>query len=302
MNTEIVVAAEGADAAQAFAAARGFVAESEARFTRFSETSELMRLNRSGGAWFQASPDLYAVVEEAFVLTSETQGLFDPAVYDDILALGYDRSFDVVRRTGSRAETARRAGHGSLLDVDLDPHRRAIRLPLGVRLDLGGIAKGWIAENAARRMADFVSACAVNAGGDLYVQGTPGSDDVWTIGLEDPRVEGDLVTMLRVASGAVATSSRARRRWLQGDAERHHLVDPRSGLPSATEWLSVTALAPHAAAAEAYAKALHLAGPQGAAALAESRPDVVFLVVDEGGQLWGPSAAKEIVFDGMGPI
>ncbi|HMK08651.1 MAG TPA: FAD:protein FMN transferase, partial [Anaerolineales bacterium] len=191
MNTEIVLAAEGPGAAQAFAEARGFIGECEARFTRFSTTSELMQLNRSAGEWFAASADLYDVVRQAFELTRATQGLFDPAIYDDMLALGYDRSFPDLPPRGGAPQPARSVRR-SLLDVALDPEARGIRLPPGVRIDLGGVAKGWIAEQAARRMLGLVDACAVNAGGDLFLRGRPADGGPWRVGLEDPRGEGGL--------------------------------------------------------------------------------------------------------------
>jgi thiamine biosynthesis lipoprotein len=300
MNTRVVLAASGTEAGRAFAAARAFIDESEARFSRFLETSELVQLNRSAGKWFAASGDLYQVVQEARRLTEETDGLFDPSILTVLEGLGYDRSLeDIGAGQAVRRMPIVDGGSGGLLAADFDASARAIRLPAGTRLDLGGIAKGWIAEQAALRMATYAPACAVNAGGDLYLHGQPDSERGWRLAVEDPRDEDHVLAVLQVPSGAVATSSTVRRRWRQGGIERHHLIDPRTGLPSSSEWLSVTVLAPHASTAEAFATALLIAGASGAAQLIEAGSDLAYLAVDADGDVWGTASAREWVWDGM---
>jgi thiamine biosynthesis lipoprotein len=303
MNTQVVLAAEGAAAAGAFRSARAFVMESEARFSRFVDSSELARLNRSAGSWFSASVDLFAVVLEARALHAQTEGLFDPGILRNLKRFGYDRSFerigDPVAPARSESRGGRTMGFGQ---TEFDETARAIRLPVGVEIDLGGIAKGWIAEAAAQRMASYVDACAVDAGGDLFLLGRPEGGVAWNVGVEDPGEAGRLLTSLQVFSGGVATSSRLRRRWVQGGIERHHVIDPRTGFPAETEWVGVTALAPHAATAEAYAKALLIAGPRHAARLASAAPDLTFLAVDGQGNLWGVPEAEAYLVHGMASV
>ncbi|MDE3091462.1 MAG: FAD:protein FMN transferase, partial [Chloroflexota bacterium] len=171
----------------------------------------------------------------------------------------------------------------------------AILLPRGMRIDLGGIAKGWIAERAAQLLDPFSTACAVNAGGDLFAIGTPPGEDAWQVALEDPRDPNRTLAILRVGPGAVATSSITRRRWMQGDRARHHLIDPRGGVPAETDWLSVTVVAPRAAVAEVFAKALLIAGSRDAERIAARRDDIAFIAVDGDGRLWGSSKSKELI-------
>ena len=96
----------------------------------------------------------------------------------------------------------------------------------------------------------------------------------WPIGLEDPRDPDRDLTTLHVGPGAVATSSIAKRRWQQGRREQHHIIDPRTGLPADTDWLSVSVIAPHAALAEVYAKALLIGGSREAEDIAARRPEI----------------------------
>jgi thiamine biosynthesis lipoprotein len=108
----------------------------------------------------------------------------------------------------------------------------------------------------------------------------------WEIGMEDPRQPSlDLIT-LQVDHGAVATSSVVKRVWQQGASTRHHLIDPRTGEPAITPWLSVTVLAPSAATAEVFAKAILIGGPENTQALMEKNPEIIYLAVDDNGQIW----------------
>ena len=138
--------------------------------------------------------------------------------------------------------------------VQFDAARHAIRLPRGLRLDLGGIAKGWIADGAAQLLAGFSPACAVSAGGDMALRGLPAGASYWEVALEDPRDPDSLLATLRVGPGAVATSSVTGRRWQQGSRTMHHLIDPRTQQPARTDWLSVTVVAPDIITAEVFAK------------------------------------------------
>ena len=297
MNSDIVLAAEGAKikVARGFDQVQATIAALEARLTRFSDTSELMRLNRAAGGWFRASDELFDVVRQARDLADETDGLFDPSSLDALENAGYDKSLDEIRAHGVTRFALARPATWNFGSVLLDPDARAIRLPRGMRLDLGGIAKGWIAEHATIELADYADACAVSAGGDMFMIGLPAEETAWRVELEDPRDPARMLTVLRVGPGAVATSSITKRRWIQDQQTRHHLIDPRSGQPAETDWLSVTVIAPCATTAEVFAKALLIAGSREAERIAAQRPDLVYIAVDGTGQLWGSNNAKEFL-------
>ncbi len=298
MNSDIILAAEGApdDLTLGFKLARDFINVSEARFTRFVETSELSRLNRAAGAWFQASPELFEVVQLACDLAAETEGQFDPTMLAALEAAGYDKSMDEIRAEGVTAQPRSiPATRSAFRAIQLDEPTQSIHLPLNARLDLGGIAKGWIAEQAALLLSEYANACAVSAGGDMFIVGLPAAEASWPIGLEDPRDPSRDVTTLHVGPGAVATSSIAKRRWQQGRRTQHHIIDPRTGLPTETDWLSVSVIAPHAALAEVYAKALLIGGSREADRSAARRPEITYIAIDFNGQLWGSAHAGEVM-------
>jgi FAD:protein FMN transferase len=300
MNTTIQVAAEGARGRlePAFQQVRQFVAESEARFSRFLEDSELCRLNRSAETWFQASAGLYELIQEALELHTQTAGLFDPSILKVLKQAGYDRSMVVLRELGPKPVSAVSQFTASRFkQVRLDPAGLGIYLPAEVQIDLGGIAKGWIAEKALQLLAEYSPACAVSAGGDMIFHGAPSGEPAWQVSLEDPRDEQKVLAILQIPSGALATSSVTRRRWLQGDQVRHHIIDPRTGLPAEVEWLSVSVGARKATTAEAFAKAILIGGSHVGAQVATQIPGLWFIAVHPDGSLSGTQKSKEMVYE-----
>ncbi|HEY3290702.1 MAG TPA: FAD:protein FMN transferase [Anaerolineae bacterium] len=300
MNSHILVGADGESALveAGFKEVRAFIAESEARFTRFSQDSELSQLNRTSGGWFIASEPLYEVVLQARRLMDLTCGLFDPSIIRALRRAGYDRSMDEIRTAGALPE--RSVDWPELVTtgfaaVEFKPEIRAIHLPRDVQIDLGGIAKGWIAEQAANVLAPYARGCAVSAGGDIYFNGLPDGENTWPVAFEDPRNPDQSPATLRVRGGGVVTSSITLRRWVQGQQERHHIIDPRTGEPAVTDWLSVTVAAPHTWVAEAFAKAILIAGSQQAQTIADRSHDIEFLGFKQDGSLWGSSHAKELL-------
>lgn len=297
MNSAIVLAASGDDPIRlkkGFQSARQFIQQSEQRFTRFTETSELAALNRAAGSWFQASPDMFLVLREAQTLARETEGLFNPAILPSLIQAGYDRTMDELRKGYSRPGTARVLEMQDFRTIRLDLNRQAVLLPDEMQIDLGGIAKGWIAEQAAWQLADFSEACAVSAGGDMFLVGTPEGASRWEVGLENPLEPEQDLAMLYVSPGAVATSSVAKRQWKHNGQLQHHLIDPRTGVPAQTEWLSVTVWAETASEAEVYAKVLLIGGSAVADQLFDYPNAKAYLSVDKHGRVQGSSNYHEV--------
>jgi thiamine biosynthesis lipoprotein len=302
MNTDIILAAQGdsSHVREGFERAQQYIEASERRFTRFSEGSELSHLNRSAGTWVHASADMAFVVSLAKQYVEQSGGLFNPSILPDLERIGYDRSMDLIRAEEALLPAARFGSSPSLLPLDgllVNPDENLIFLPHGMRLDLGGIAKGWIAEQAALILADYSLACLVDAGGDMFMVGLPEGEDSWQIDLEDPLNADRSLTRLNVPPGALTTSSVVKRKWMQGEIPRHHLIDPRTGEPAKTNWLSVTVIAPHADMAEVFAKALLIAGPQEADVVVQNATEIYYLAVDREGKIWGSLESLEYVND-----
>jgi thiamine biosynthesis lipoprotein len=285
-------------AADALDAVQDFFYSVEARFSRFRVDSELSRLNRASGSRAQVSHELCELVELAMAATLESGDLFDPTVIGALEAAGYDRSIELIREQNvqavmpsSAAGGANAAWNGSRArEIRVDRRPLTVELPEGVRLDLGGIAKGWAVDRATA-MLQTLGPGLVNAGGDLRAWGDqPGAGEPrgWLAAVDDPtRPESD-VAWLWVRDGALATSSTATRRWAGG----HHLIDPRTGCPVETDLVSVSVTAPTVVQAEIAAKVVLILGYAAGMAWLEGQPGLEALAVTEGGQALGTSGLE----------
>ena len=213
-----------------------------ARVTRFSDRSELAALNRADGEWADVSPDMEALLREALRAYELSGGLVNAAVLPSMLAIGYTRPLAEGTPIASVAVV-----HPAPRLVDVLAVRRGrARLERGCGLDLGGVAKGWMADRLAAQLG---SNSLANLGGDLYAAGQGPGGGGWPVGF------GGKTVMLR--DQGAATSSVGKRRW----GALHHLIDPRTGLPSNSGLEEVSVVAATACDAEIVAKTALLLGP-----------------------------------------
>lgn len=256
MGTTIALLLPTSCAEQAGGTVRALFALWEQTLSRFRPDSELARLNVRAGTPVPVSGLLWEVLTTALEAAQATDGLYDPTLQRQMAALGYDRSFEQVPAWSARPGATPEPG-GGWRDIYLDQRRRRVMLPAGVGLDLGGLAKGLAADTAlALLQARGVAMALINAGGDLAVHGLPPEGDAWPIAVAMPRGE----CTVALARGAMATSGIARRHWRQGAEERHHLLDPRTGRPAASDLWSVSVVAARCVQAEAAATAAFVLG------------------------------------------
>jgi thiamine biosynthesis lipoprotein len=229
------------------------IAELEQRWSRFLPDSDISRLNRAEGAPLEVSPDTVAAVRAACAAWVVTGGKYDPTVHDSLLRLGYDDTIDVVRQRGGGSPAIPLPSPGCE-GVELDENAGVVRLPAGVRLDLGGIGKGLAADLVvAGLLARGAAGALVSVGGDLRVAGTAPDGVAWHIDVEDPRTDQRL-TSIDLLDGAVATSTTLRRRWRTGQRPHHHLLAPATGESTGAGVVGVTVVADTAAWADALSK------------------------------------------------
>lgn len=274
------------------------LAQLEARWSRFRPGSELSGLNRAApGAEVVVSADTCRLVLAMVAGHAATDGRFDPTMLRQILAAGYTASIDDPRVLSISVPGVAADADLRLISVDLAPgaDRGSVRLPPGLALDPGGIGKGLAADLvAAELVAAGAAGALVSIGGDLAATGRPPSPDGWLVAVEDPACPDRELATLALDRGGVATSSTRSRRWPgPGGRMRHHVLDPATGTPSATDLAAATVVAPTAWEAEVHATAALVAGS--AAGLAHlSRLGLDGLLVTAAGPVrWTPGLAPE---------
>jgi thiamine biosynthesis lipoprotein len=256
------------------AAACAGIEDCERRWSRFRPDSEVSRLNAAGGRLIAVEPDTFALVAAAVEAWHLTAGRFDPTVLPALVAAGYDRTFELVGAGDSPPPAGAQRWHldppgvPGCAGITLVPGAHLVGLPDGVALDLGGIAKGHTADAAALELIEAgADGAMADLGGDIRVAGRPPEGDAWLVAVDDPRRPGDDLAVLALAGGAVATSSRLRRRWHRGGHWRHHLIDPATAEPAGGDVDAAVVVAAEAAWAEVLAKAALIAGAEAGAEL-----------------------------------
>jgi thiamine biosynthesis lipoprotein len=218
------------------------------------------------------------VLTAAIDAARQSGGIVTPTLLDAIQAAGYTQDFAAGPGVATPAQVPSATAWAQ---IELDPRLHAVRLPEGMHLDLGGIAKGWAADEAARHLSAYGPAL-IDAGGDIAVSGLMADGEPWPVGVTNPLSPEGSLGLLLLGGGGVATSGRDYRRWQVGDTWRHHIIDPRSGQPARTDSLTATAVAPSAREAEVAAKLLFILGDDGLAWI-DARPGYSGLVLREDG-------------------
>lgn len=211
--------------------------------SRFRDDSDLTRANARPGHWVPVDPLLVAAVGVAVESARETDGLVDPLLGRPMAWLGYDADFEVVRRVNdpTPATPPPTPRPGAWREIGIDPES-AILVPAGCSLDLGATAKAWASDLVAAAVVErFGCEVMVSLGGDVRMDGPDGSaPSTWPVAVTE-HPEGADPEVVWLEGGGLATSSTTRRRWARHGQVRHHLLDPRTGLPTSGPWRTVTA-------------------------------------------------------------
>lgn len=253
------------------------------RLTRFRPDSDLSRLNADGSTAVQVRPTLGSALAWARTAAAASDGVVDVTLLDARLAA----------ETGQPAPAADKGNEASEWSIECsNRHGRVSRAP-GVRFDLDGVAKGWLADRASWLLTDWPG-CFVDADGDIALAATAGVE--WLIDVVDPRTTSATLATLRFGgthgwrrTAGVATSGTSIHRWPRADGTGHHLIDPRSGSPAQTDVVQATVVAPTAREAEVIAKAaLILGSTAGQRYLARSAAHAALLLLESGELLTSP--------------
>ncbi len=266
----------------AFRAAFDRVAEIERCLSSYLEHSELRRLEPL--AWRHAvpvSPDLGSVLAMALKLARDSQGAFDPTlgrVTRLLRAFGWGRQ-------GPEPATLRAAlRHTGWRHVELGARGRAVFIgKRGITLDLGGVAKGYIADQALAELARLgIDRAIVSVGGDVAVGEAPPGDPGWRVALDAAGGPGTPERTLVLRKAGVSTSG-SRERYYLSDGRRCSHIAETEGDTCGTAELAVSVVAADAATADGLATALAAMGPAKGRALLGRHPRVRAYWVPEGG-------------------
>jgi len=247
----------------------------------FIKSSELARLNTQAAQKpFQTGDELFGLIQRSQYFSDLTGGAFDITfasvgfLYDYRKAIKPDES----RR---RKAAALINYHNLILDKTVSTVAFS---KSGVRIDLGGIAKGYAVDRCILLLQELgIGQALVTAGGDSRMMGDRWGRP-WTIGIRDPRDADKMVAVIPLMDVAVSTSGDYQRYFEKDGVRYHHIIDPQSG-ESAHELQSVTIIGPDATTTDALSTSIFVLGLEAGLKLVNRLPDIDAILVDQRGRM-----------------
>jgi thiamine biosynthesis lipoprotein len=271
----------------AMARAHAEIVRVESMMTSWRDTSDIGRINVGAGTPVGVSEETISVLQKSRWAGDLSGGVFDITFH----ALGDLWKFGDAAEANPKLPDAKTVREKrKLVDyrkVKIDEAAHTVTIGQGMRIDLGGIAKGYAVDRAAAvlksaGLSDFLA----QAGGDLYGAGRKPDGSPWVSGIQDPRADqGAYFAIIELTDHAFSTAGDYARAFLLGGKRYHHIIDPRTGYP-ATACRSVTIWAGDAFTADAIDDAVFILGPEKGLPLVEAQPDVGAVIVDKNNKVW----------------
>ncbi len=284
MGTFLSLSAYGGQAQPAVDRAADLVTQLDNQLSVTREGSEIWAVNEAQGAWTQVSQRTFDLIRDALELCRVTDGALDITTYPAVRAWGFTTD---EHRVPSPEELAGLAARIDYTAVELDPATHSVRLPEGMMLDLGAVAKGWAGDQLSALMEeDGISSAMLYLGGNIQTVGAKPDGSNWKVGIQDPSgPEGASLAAVEVSDQAVVTSGGYQRFFEQDGQVYWHIMDPDTAAPARSGVLSATIVGGRGLTCDALSTALFVMGADRAARLWRDHPELEFeyvLVLEDG--------------------
>ncbi|HET7320501.1 MAG TPA: FAD:protein FMN transferase [Candidatus Saccharimonadales bacterium] len=256
-----VVATSGDQAKTLLQALWQQVERFEASFSRFRIDSELSRFNAQAGSETVISNEFYDLLVASRKLSLDTKGAYNPFILPALQQAGYIGSWPEPQKANSKLDFSNRRIY-PISSLTLTKGRA--RIPADAALDFGGIGKGYLLDQLADyAVTKHVKGYWFSLGGDIVCQGYNEAGEPWHIGIQAAVGPAEATAYAANIHGgrlAVATSGVTKRHGTKSGHSWHHLIDPRTGLPTSSDILTATVVGPRAVYADVYASCAVLLG------------------------------------------
>jgi len=251
----------------------------EKRFSRFLPNNELSSFNSFGllknpKENIQLSDDLYQMLEKSLSFNKFTNGAFDISILPNLINEGYNisktkgyykpsilnsKSNSPTLQSSSNLNTVKTS---KIMDLVLNKQEKTVTKPLALKIDLGGIAKGYAVDKVSKFLKEKYSNFLIDAGGDIYSSGIDLKNNYqyWAIDIENPLLTNISSDTLIVSDKGIATSGINRRKWTKDGIQKNHIINPKTGKSVSNDILSVTVITDTATQSDVLAKSLLIMG------------------------------------------
>ncbi len=289
MDTTVVIKAVGPDSQNAVNEAFAEIERVENLFSRHKTTSDIARINQNAGQWVTVSREVFELAEKAIYYGQLSSGAFDVSIGRILDIWGFGNGLNQIP---SEVEIDKAKQYVDFNQIELDTKNQRMRIPLGMVLDFGGIAKGYAVDMCRQILLNkSITSAMISAGGDIYAIGFKEENIPWRIGIQHPRKSTDILAIINLSDKAVVTSGDYERYFIKEGARFHHIIDPGTGRPT-EDLISVTIIANSATDADALSTAVFVLGQTKGAELIEKLKGVEGLIVDAEGEIWVSSGLR----------
>lgn len=275
MDTVMLLTVYGDQAQQGLDQAEQTIQKLEKLWSATDENSEIWALNHSGGNWVELSEDTREILSRGLELCAITDGALDLTAYSAVQAWGFPTG---AYRVPDEAELEQLVGTIDYTQVELDEQTGQARLPGGMSLDLGAVAKGRLGEVLAQDLKELgVTSALLELGGNIQTVGTKPDGSLWRVGIQDPdSQEGGYLAIVEVADQAVVTSGDYQRYFEENGQRYCHIMDPATAAPADSGVDSVTIVGSDGTVCDALSTALYVMGEEKGAQFWKDHPELNF--------------------------
>lgn len=276
LDTTITIAIYSGGGEQTLEAVFGRISELESIFSRTDPQSEVWALNHAGGEWLQVSEPLREVLEKSRYYAELSGGKFDITVCPAVELWDFNAANPSVPAAEALAEAMKSVDYRNV-----EINGGSVRLLNSAQIDLGAIAKGYIADRAVDCLRENgASSAIVNLGGNVVTLGKKTWTSNFNIGIQKPFETGNQIIGKVASTDSSVVTSGVYERFFRHDGKLyHHILDTKTGMPIDSGLVSVTVLTKDSVDGDALSTVLFALGPQEGLALAESLDGVEALFI-----------------------
>lgn len=293
LGTIVQFKAYGKNAEEAIHEAAMRLNDIDDKMSVFKDYSEISKINMNTGNYEEVSEDTYLVIENAVKYSKLTEGTFDPTIGPlvNLWNIGTDNA-----RIPDKDEIEERLKLVNYEDIILDNKNSSIKLcHKSQAVDVGGIAKGYAADVAARIFAkNHIRSAIIDLGGNIFALGRKPGGKLWDIGIQNPlRSRGEYIAIISVKNKSIVTSGNYERYFMAGGKKFHHIIDPRTGYPSASKIISATIISDKSITGDGLSTGAYILGVDKTMELIESIPGVDAILITEDRNVYATSGIRQ---------
>lgn len=248
----------------------------EMNLSRTRSTSEVTKLNDAQGEWVALSPGTLDLVAKAKEYSEASGGVFDVTMGSVTPLWNFHEG---VIPAHEDLDEALRHVDWRFIEVDREQGRARLTDPQA-RIDLGGIAKGYIADALAATLREHgCDSAFVNLGGNVLTVGSKTDGSPWRIGVRDPREPSKMRAVVTTVNRSVVTSGLYERNFTKDGVFYHHILDPKDGMPVKTDVAGATIVSKKSLDGDGYSTTLFALGVEGALAFVEKHPELEAIII-----------------------